>query len=178
MNRRWIITGAVVGALLVVAYFASPYLAVRELRSAAISADVDRLNSVVDFPSVRESLKAQMNSALTEKLANDSTMKDNPFAGLATIMIPAMVEKAVDGFVTPEAFSRLVEQGKLKNDGPDRETSWNEYRYAYRDLDHFAVDLRTKNSEPSTVPTFIFERRGAFSWKVVRVELPPSIFKN
>ena len=53
------------------AYLASPFLAVRQFRNAALAADVDGLDATVDFPAVRESLKSQITVALTAKMAND-----------------------------------------------------------------------------------------------------------
>lgn len=71
--------GLAVAALLVGggAYAGSPYLAASNLKDAAISGDADQLESQVDFPAVRESLKSQISAALTQKMNSDPGMKDN-----------------------------------------------------------------------------------------------------
>ena len=168
----------IVGFMVIVAavlgfYVGSPYLASNDLKNAAASGDSDQLDTVVDFPAVRESLKSQLNAAVMIKMQNDAEMQDNPFAGLATMMIPVMVEKAVDAFVTPDGIAAMVRGQK-----PDAKVSATmkpeaEYTTSYINLDRFKVTV--KNAETSeTGPALIFERRGLFAWKLVKIELSPN----
>jgi hypothetical protein len=173
MSRKsWTIVAAVV-ILFVGAYLGSPYWAARQFREAALSADVDRLDAAVDFPAVRESLKSQMTVAMTAKMQNDPKLRDNPFAGLGMMMMPAIVGKMVDGFVTPEGMSALMKRGKLERAGAEPATDPDiDLSYSYRTLDRFAVALKSKK-EPSREPAnLVFDRRGLFSWKLIRLELP------
>ena len=93
-------------------YFGSPYLAARNLKNAAIEADPDELETSVDFPSVRESLKSQLNVAMMTEMQNDPEMKDNPFAGLG-----AMVDRMIDAYVTPDGLAAMV-RGQKPNENP------------------------------------------------------------
>src|SRR5262249_39440932 len=103
-----------VAAVLVLAgvYFGSPYLAARSLKQAAVSGDADRLDAAVDFPAVRESLKSQMSAALMKKMAADPEMKGNPLAGLGMMLMPAIIDKAVDAYVTSDGLAALVRGAK------------------------------------------------------------------
>jgi hypothetical protein len=173
--KKWI---AVAVALLVIAggiYAGSPYYAAHSLRNAALEADIDKLDAHVDFPAVRESLKSQLTAAMMAKFQKDSEMRDNPFAGLGMMMLPAIVDRTVDAFVTPDGIAALL-RGQRPTDkveaNPDIES-----RTEYVGLDRFRVKLRnTRQNEDG--PSFLFERRGFASWKVIRMELPASLLED
>lgn len=173
--KKWV---AAAVALLLVAggfYFGSPYLAVRALQTAAAEGDKDALEQKVDFPAVRESLKSQMSAALMTKMQTDPEMKDNPFAALGAALLPTMINGMVDAFVTPDAIAAMVRGQKpsekaTSGSNPDiaSETEWV-------GLDRFRVKLRnTKTDEEG--PSLLFERRGFASWKLIKMELPPTLF--
>ncbi|WP_024766789.1 DUF2939 domain-containing protein [Pseudomonas nitroreducens] len=88
-----IILGVFVGYLIV-----SPYIVVYQIRSAAKTKDADKLAEYVDFSSVRQSLKDQMNIRLIRLVEKE---KNNPFSAMGAAIGGAMVERMVDGFVTP-----------------------------------------------------------------------------
>src|SRR5262245_27380548 len=85
-------------------YFAlSPYLALRGVRSALRSGDPVALEDWVDFPRLRENLKAQLNVAMLKN--TNSELRDNPFSALALGLASKLVEAMVDSFVTPEGIA-------------------------------------------------------------------------
>jgi len=179
MNKKtWVVLATVLG-LFAICYFGSPFWAARQFKEAALSADVDRLDAAVDFPAVRESLKSQMTVALTAKMQNDPEMKSNPFAGLGMMMMPAIIGKMVDSFVTPDGMSAMMKRGQVKGDAT--ETTVNpdvEYSYDYRSLDRFAVTVAAPETKDGEAPRFVFERRGLFSWKMIRMEIPETVFAD
>lgn len=177
MSRKvWIAIAAFV-VLFGAAYVGSPFWAARQFRDAALSANVDDLDAAVDFPAVRESLKSQMTVALTAKMQNDPEMQNNPFAGLGMMMMPAIIAKMVDAFVTPEGISALVKRGKVEKGSTGAESGPEvDYNYDYRALDRFAVTVRAPDTERDQAPNFVFERRGLFSWKMTRLEIPQDAF--
>lgn len=172
MNKRVLATIAVVATLFGTAYLASPFWAAHRFRQAAIAADIDRLDAAVDFPAVRESLKSQMTVAITAKMASDPEMRSNPFAGLGMALMPTIVGRMVDGFVTPEGISALMKRGRLDTAASAKPAPDIDYGYAYHGLDRFAVTVRAPEMMPDDAPKFVFERRGLFSWKMIRLELP------
>lgn len=168
-----LVAGAV-GAFLIAggAYAGSPYLAASNLKDAAISGDADQLEAKVDFPAVRESLKSQFSAALMQKMNSDPDMKDNPFAGLGMMMIPAIVDKAVDAYVTPDGLSAMV-RGSKPDEAKSQPAAENpniEYAYEWVNADRFRVKMtNTKTKEAG--PTLVFERNGFVSWKLVKVDI-------
>lgn len=176
MARKWIVAAAAVLALFAASYFGSPYWAARELRSAAMSGDVDRIEAAVDFPAVRESLRGQLTVALTEKMNNAPELKDNPFAGLGMMLMPTIVQKAVESYVTPDGIAAIVQRGEVKKDGAPSPSLT--YDYDWRGLDRFAVTIRPEKVAADRAPVIVFERRGTFTWKMIRLQLPKDVLKG
>ncbi|MEI6643719.1 MAG: DUF2939 domain-containing protein [Novosphingobium sp.] len=162
----------IVGGLLFIfgiAYFGSPYLAARNLQEAAKSVDADALESSVDFPAVRDSLKSQLNAAMVKKMSEDSSMKSNPFVGLGLMMAPAIIDRMVDSFVTPDGIAAMA-RGQKPNEGKSDASNRITYFYSWVNIDRFRVRMRN-TEEAKDGPSLLFERRGLFSWKLIRIEI-------
>lgn len=152
-------------------YFGSPYLAARNLQNAAIEADADELEASVDFPAVRESLKSQLNVAMMTEMQNDPEMKDNPFAGLGAMLVPAMVDKMIDAYVTSDGLAAMVRGQKPNKNSKPVSNEKIEFNSSYVSLDRFKVTMRnTALNEDG--PSLLFDREGFASWKLVKIELP------
>ncbi|WP_165926974.1 DUF2939 domain-containing protein [Sphingomonas sp. BK235] len=163
-------------ALFIGAYFGSPYWAARQLYAAAGSGDVDRIEAAVDFPAVRESLKGQLTVALTEKFDEDQS--DDPFKGIGTLLMPTIVQRAVDAFVTPDGIAAIVKRGQLEKSqdkGPKPDLS---YDYEWRSLDRFGITIHAKDVPAARAPMIVLERRGLFTWKMIRLQVPKDMIKN
>jgi hypothetical protein len=98
--RKWLI-GAV---LAVTAYIGYPYLTLWWIDHALLNDDKAALESLVDWPLVRQQLKADVKLALIES-AQTEVGKDS-FAGLfgaalTALLVPTLVDSAVDDWVTP-----------------------------------------------------------------------------
>ena len=160
------------------AYAGSPYWAARQLRVAAASGDIDAIEQLVDFPAVRESLKSQLTVMLTNKMNEDPNLKGNPFAGFGMMLMPTMINNMVDGFVTPDAISAMATQGKvaknIKSEGSDSKVT---YKYGYRGINRFGVAIKNREKPDERALTFVFDRRGLFSWRLVRIQMPPELLK-
>ena len=173
--KKWIIAALVIVLLILGGiYVGSPYYAIRSLRSAAVEANTDKLEASVDFPSVRDSLKSQLSVAMAKKIEADPEIRDNPFAGLGKLMMPAIVNGIVDTFVTPDGIAAMIrgqkptEKAKLETN-PDIQSSTE-----YVGLDRFRVRLRNVRLNEDG-PSLLFERRGFASWKLIKLELPEKL---
>ncbi len=175
--KKWI---AAATALIVVVggiYLGSPYYAMHSLRTAALEADTDKLEASVDFPAVRESLKSQMSAAMMAKMQNDPEMRDNPFAALGALMIPAMIDRMIDSFVTPDGIAALVRGQKPTEKEKVEQNPDIESTSAYVNLDRFRVRLHNKKLDEEG-PSFLLERRGFASWKLIRVKMPADLIEK
>jgi Protein of unknown function (DUF2939) len=152
-------------------YFGSPYLAARNLQNAAIEADADELEASVDFPAVRESLKSQLNVAMMTEMQNDPEMKDNPFAGLGAMLVPAMVDRMIDAYVTSDGLAAMVRGQKPNENSVPVTKEEIEFDSSYVNLDRFKVTMRNAALNEDG-PSLVFDREGFASWKLVKIELP------
>lgn len=186
--KKW---RSLVAALIVAlagAYFGSAYLAVHKLRESALAGDAATMERLVDFPSVRESIKSQLNAAIMEQMRSDPEMAANPFAGLGLMLVPALVESAVDAYVSADGLAALA-QGQRPSETTDRSVEQVEgrdggslesgFQYTTRwvGLDDFRVSVVNTEAEGVTIQLHM-ARQGLFDWRLTRVELDKSMFKQ
>lgn len=189
MKKRTVWAAGVIAALMAVgAYAASPLLAVRGLQTAARDGDADKLQRLVDFPAVRESLKGQLNALIIESMRSDPELRDNPFAGFAAVLAPAIVNQAVDGYVTPDGLARMLQAkppeptmlSTAEAPPPPGEAGVRAgkavIKHGYRGLDTYTV-TSTGADKPGAQFNFVLHRQGLFGWKLARIELPKSLRK-
>ena len=185
LNLR-IVVGVVtaLALLFVVAYFGSPYMAARSFVDAAKSGNRDRIEAAVDFPRVRDSLKSQMAAMMATKLKSDPSMANNPFAGLAMLMVPALIDKAVDMYVTPDGMSALVQQrdptaatgSTSAQTAQSPQTAQTKTSTSWITFDRFRATALGADRDKDV--SLIFERRGLFGWRVIRLELPQGLMNT
>jgi hypothetical protein len=176
-----LVVGLVIAALaaVAVAWAAAPILTAQALIRAAKAGDADKVEQLVDFPALRQSLKDELNAELIARMRKDPRVAESGLGGLGMILAPMLLSGAVDTVVTPEVVSQMVttaeapdptrrqppEPGDAQDGGKDIHQSWG-----YRDLNHFAVTL-TDRDQPDQRLALILERRGAFAWKLAAVDL-------
>ncbi|GAA0765060.1 DUF2939 domain-containing protein [Brevundimonas olei] len=179
MNRKLIIRlGLTAGAVFVLAYAASPLLAARSLIQAARTGDEKALERQVDFPAFRASLKDELNARMMVEMRKDRRLADSGLSGLGMLLAPALVGGAVDAFVTPQAISMMVQEGRapkpeITRQEPQEAKSENKrvrQSWGYRDLDTFAVTL-TRDDQPDEQVALLMKRRNLFGWKLAGIDL-------
>ena len=168
------------------AYFA-PHLTVRAMRLAAERGDAAALAAHVDFPAVRDDLKAQLSAAASKRIGGDGSGGWRDFgAALAT----AAAAPAIDALVSEQALMLLftgrdVARGRLiaQPAAPPAQTSqgspanaasqprWNP-ETGYADLSTFTVRFDL-NDDPALPTTLVFKRDRVLWWKLSAVRLPP-----
>ncbi len=173
---------AVLGLCIVAAiagYIASPYFVFHQLQRAAAAGDRDGLEATVDFPAVREDFKAQLNAAFMAKMQSDPGMKDNPFAAVGLLLVPAVIGRLIDSYITPQGLALMVAKARTprQSERPSGgERGHVSTQYGYVSLDRFQAVV-SNDAEPGQSLNFVLERRGLFSWKLIRIALPPAALK-
>lgn len=179
MNKK-LIVGVAAGALalFVLAWAAAPVFTARALISAAKAGDERRLEQLVDFPVLRESMKEELQAELVSRMRRDPRVAESGLGGLGIMLAPMLVSGAVDVLVTPEVVADMVRTAEAPDptrpadpdptdraDADDIHQSWG-----YRSLDEFAVTL-TDRDRPDDRLALILERRGLFEWKLAAVDI-------
>ncbi|AMA74870.1 hypothetical protein AV541_00280 [Thermus parvatiensis] len=141
---------------------ASPYLFLRDLQGAILEGDRARLERMVDFPRVREGLKAQIHAQLLKEVGKE--VQANPFAGLAYLFAAGLVDPLVEVLVSPEGLAALG-TGAGPGEAPKEEVK--NWRLKYQG---FRTAYIHHKDDPES--RLYLERQGLWGWKVVRLEFP------
>ncbi|MEC5406654.1 DUF2939 domain-containing protein [Paraburkholderia sp. MPAMCS5] len=86
--------------------YASPYIALNNLKRAADARDAQTVNQYVDFPALRESLKQQVTDLLTRRLGTHAN--GNPLAAIGAMIGVALIGPLVDAYATPDGVAALL----------------------------------------------------------------------
>ncbi|MBK5198015.1 MAG: DUF2939 domain-containing protein [Methyloceanibacter sp.] len=167
--RKWFLGAAV----LLVAYLAYPYLTLYWLDRALLTGNISALESLIDWPLVRQQLKADVKLALIES-AQTQVGKDSIAgifgAALTALLVPAVVDSAVDEWVTPE---KLVNNEEVVKHRQEQKSFADFVTYAsFTSPTSFRVDLRDPKDPDSPTLTVLMALSGA-RWRVVALKLPP-----
>jgi len=113
MTRNKIILIALAAAALVAGwYFGSPRWTLWQMSRAAETRDSDRLASYIEFPTLRETSKAQLKAQMLEQMKGNQG--NGGFGAVGAMIGMAMVDPVVDGALSPEtmraAFARAPER--------------------------------------------------------------------
>lgn len=155
---------------------AAPYITVHQMKSAAEARDGEALSEHIEFPSVRQSLKDQMNAMFAKKLTKDEEMKNNPFAALGAMFAGVIVDKMVDAYVTPAGITQLMagekpQRGTGQSESGTRTSDrkpLSDASMRYVSLDKFVVKVKGEDNRETK---FVLRRRG-ISWKLTDIIIP------
>jgi len=100
-------------AVLAGAYVAYPYQAVNRLRAAVEADDQAQLATLVNWPSVRHGLKADLIALMSGAVAQPASYNPGKALGQAVIEMlgPKVVDNIVDSYATPAGLSGLIRNG-------------------------------------------------------------------
>lgn len=150
-----------------VGVYSAPYVVLWRMRQAVEDGDAAAISSHVNFPRLRESLKASFSAAMVK---NAAQQESTGAAALGVLLAGALVDRMVDAMVTPEAVAMLLRGQKPSANGPVAQTT-SEVTTAmgYEDLSTFVVTM-TPRDQPESVAV-VFTREG-LSWQLSAVRLP------
>jgi hypothetical protein len=171
MSKGKVIIGVVV--FLAAAYVAAaPYITVYQMKTAAENRDGEALSEHIDFPSLRQSLKDQINAMFMKEMAKEA--KDNPFAALGAAFGGAMIDKTVDAYMTPAGIIELMqdekpdpESGGEGSSGSSSREPFSNASMSYESLSKFVITVKDDGEEVK----FVLRRRG-IGWKLTEIILP------
>ena len=152
---------------------AAPFITVYQIQSAAEKNDGEALSEHIDFPSVRQSLKDQMNVMFAKKMAADEKIKDSPFAALGAAFAGVMVDKMVDAYVTPAGITQLM-AGKNPQSGTEQDDDsadsskgkpLENASMAYESINKFVIKVKGADGGDGK---FVLRRQG-IGWKLTKI---------
>jgi hypothetical protein len=154
-------------------FYFTPHLAAHGMKTSAEAKDAAKLSSYVNYPALKENLKASFGAKLTSGVAKESKLLGVLGAALADVV----VNPTIDALVTPESLAMILRGDKPQpaNNSTKNTTqskpSGTETSMAYESFDRFVVTIKKKGAsgEPFGL---VFNREGLFSWKLSALRLP------
>ena len=154
-------------------YF-TPYLAMNQLQKAAKAGDAQAMNELVDFPSLRESVKQNVRSAVSNQVGH----RAGPLGVLGGLLAGAVAAPVVDAVVTPDGIAALTEgrsPGRGHRGGIDsvaHERSRDvKVKRGYESVDLFVIHFVGK-SDGKEKMALVMHRDGLAHWRLTGVRLP------
>lgn len=164
-------------------WYASPYLALKQMRAAAERHDAETFNDYVDYPRLRQSLKGQMAAALTEKATRASNDSERAAAALGAGLANAFGGALVDAMVRPEVVIRLMTQAKpgssssagvVRSPSSKDDVNWTVQRLGMNKMVVYGTDKEDAATPDDQKAGAVFERTGFANWKLTELRLPSS----
>ena len=179
---------AAAAAVLVVAAGAaasywSPHITLAQIGSAIDRGDAAEVSAHVDFPALREDLKAKMAAAVSRRV-DAAGLQGNALAAFGQTLAAGLANQMVDAMVTPGAVAVMLDTGKAvlptraatpapaappAQPAPAARSDVGKRHYEVHYLDYSLVRVQRQGQESG----LLFRREGLFDWKLVGVDLAP-----
>jgi hypothetical protein len=167
------------------AFATAPWFAFRALKAAAQYEDVQAISELVDFPSVRQSLTAELNETPAAAApAEPPSIWRDPLGVFKRAIAPiAPPEPRVDRYLTLPGLSALTRgyaPGAAPGVAPKPLTATDKVKaavagphaaIAYWDPNRVRIAVK-RPGQPAKVTIFTFRRDALFTWRLVHVRLP------
>lgn len=176
MNKK--VLGGIFGLIiLILGYlYVSPYLAINSIKNAAQAGDSEKISKYIDYPSVRQSFKDQMNAYMFKEMASKEA---NGWEALGAMMASTMVDKMIDAMITPEGMTLMLQGKDLKStssngsDDPQvsgaKEESKPDYSSRYASMNDFEVVIKDQDKAKEVKVMMV---RDGLSWKINKIVVP------
>jgi hypothetical protein len=149
-------------------YCYSPVYTLQQMRAAAQSNDSDALSAYIDFPALREDMKAE----LMAQLIKESQKDKSAFGGLGLALGSAMIGPMIDGMVSPAGIRAAFIANRGKASGEAAKPAMKPFELE----DNAVIDRRSFSefavkSRDGSGGAMVFTRHG-LGWKLSGVDLP------
>jgi hypothetical protein len=160
-------------AVLGVWFYMTPYNAYSAMAKAAENRDATTLADYVNFPALRESVKANLNAKFSAEVARQGD--GDPAAALGAAFASALINPMVEAMITPDSLTAMIRNGVPPSGEAAGEAASAEARTettkGYEGFNRFVVKVRRLDSGREPV-VFVFHREGLVSWKLSAMRLP------
>ncbi|RKQ60809.1 hypothetical protein C8E02_0564 [Vogesella indigofera] len=157
-------------------FYYTPYMAVHGMQDAVQERNATKLASYVDFPVVKENLKAELNGQMLQKL------QGNPFAAVGVVFAGALVNAMVDAIVSPQGLAMMMQGEKPLPAATAEATDSNmqkqpneadkvEFKMGYDGLSQFTVKVYQRDKPDQTI-NLVLQRHNLVSWHLTEIRLP------
>jgi hypothetical protein len=178
MFRKFALAVGALGFLLAAASYFSPHWAIHQMRNAIEKRDYKAFSSHVDFPSLRESFKAQLISTTAEK-ADGNRNNGSALEALGQGIADALLGPMIDAAVRPAGVVEMINAGIPGITRAVVTSSITQVPTVAKSIPAMKVDYQGWNSvafrgagAAEQDGSFILVRDGLWSWRLAAVVLP------
>lgn len=176
--KKWIVLVLVLLLALGAYVAAGPYLAMNGIQQALAEQDTGQLERHVDFPSVRASIKAQLEDAMARRMGSEA--QSNLLGAFAMGVGRNLMGAGVDAMVTPLGIGALLQGRSMWKQSMGETIDGNTFGAAvpadplasavhrYESPSRFTATVLDEDGRPVT---FVFRRYG-LQWKLADIRLP------
>ena len=170
--KKITIAAAVAAIAIAATAYASPYYALRQIKTALAERNADALAAHVDFPALRASVKTQLEASMARSI-EATAGSGNPLAALGQSIAGAMLGKMVDAMVSPAGVVALVNKSAVSPqadaDAPaDGAQTKAAYSAGYAGVNTFVVRAKDGNAQQGAL---VLQRHGLWDWKLSSIEI-------
>jgi hypothetical protein len=174
--KKITIAAAVAAIAIAATAYASPYYALRQIKTALAERDAEALAGHVDFPALRASVKAQLETSMARSI-EATAGSGNPLAALGQSIASAMLGKMVDTMVSPAGVVALVNKSAVSPqagadasaDAPaDGARKKADYSASYAGVNTFVVRAKDGHAQEGAL---VLRRHGVWGWKLSSIEI-------
>jgi len=182
MRRALIAVFALIVLALLYAGYA--FLSLRQLEAGVRAGNAEAISDHVDFPAVRASIKEQLATIVMARALDEVDRNRGPGArlgaGLLAAIGPALIDTAVDRFVSPAAIGALLSRrapaaggGSGGGEGGEpKELDLRRFAHRFELLSPTRFRLTHKDG------VAIVFALSDWTWKVADIRIPPDILKK
>lgn len=174
---RKLVFAAVALACLLLAYVAAgPWLTIRAIQDAVRTEDSRALSRQVDFPALRQSLRAQLSDAMVREAG--ANVQSSLLGAIGLRIAGSAAGAGVDTLVTPVGLSALMRGQRLwslaggasplRAPDPAPTAPLEDAHYRYHSPSRFTATVRDERGRPIE---FVLTRKG-LQWKLSDIRLP------
>lgn len=183
MMKKWLLTILLSLSVVAAGYIALPRYTLEQLVDAAEAENIDRLQRYIDFPALRDNLKAgvqrrlreSMDEAIPEELGELFAAGTNLFIGpiLQQLVTPEGIAELLRGGKNLREFERDLyreyppEDSQPMADDEDSTGDWHLQGWRFVDINRVSADY---GGDGDTQLRLILERQG-LHWRLVDIEL-------
>jgi hypothetical protein len=171
-----IISSAAIAGLVAIvsggAYF-SPYLALNNMKSAAVNRNAEALAQEIDFPLLRKSIKENIKAQVIKQIAGSSSPETPKMSPELAAKVDKMVSPMVEKIVTPEGIEQLMQDqvpgAKIDLSNLEKDIAKSDVKMGYESLDRFVVHITDKVDRSKDVSLIL--KRDGLAWKLSGVDI-------
>lgn len=182
-NQKNVVIAALTAVLLAIAVllYASPYIALHSIKKALDNKDTAALSQFVDYPVLRENMKAKLMSSMGSKLPSAATSSDNPLANIGQAIGGMVIGVAVDNLVSPQGVLMMMDSGYFgpkfpssaqppADQGASGDSAQDPDKSRSLSLNYQGFDKVRVFRKSAPENAFIFRRDGLMGWKLINVD--------